>query len=107
MTFGLPLRNRTTCLPVRDQRTSRDAPSSSTEIASIVHAKAVRKQADLWLNPPVYKFGILAVDKFDKIVDVGYEYAREQLSEWNGPSGSMATSSKTTDSTLDDSPAAG
>ena len=54
----------------------------ATEIASIVHAKAVRPQADLWLNPPVYKFGILAVEKFDRIVEVGYEHAKERLAEW-------------------------
>jgi predicted acylesterase/phospholipase RssA len=45
----------------------------------------MRQQADLLLRPPVAGFGLLDVRSFDRLVEVGYEHAREQLAAWKRP----------------------
>ncbi len=51
-------------------------------VASAAHSRSMHKQADLLLMPPVGSFGLLDVRSFDRIVTVGYEYAREHLAAW-------------------------
>jgi NTE family protein len=51
-------------------------------VASFAHSRAMHRQADLMLAPPVAQFGLLEVGAFDRIVAVGYEHAREQLATW-------------------------
>jgi len=55
-------------------------------VASAAHSRAMHRQADLLLTPPVGSFGLLDVRSFDRIVAVGYEHARERLSSWKPPS---------------------
>lgn len=50
----------------------------ATEIGSIIHANRNKESADLVLNPPVGRFGILDVKAFDEIVRLGYEHTLEQ-----------------------------
>jgi predicted acylesterase/phospholipase RssA/CRP-like cAMP-binding protein len=38
--------------------------------------------ADLFLKPPVQDFGLLGFDDYQRLYDVGYEYASKQLAEW-------------------------
>ncbi len=49
------------------------------ELGSLVHAREVMGDADLVLQPPVGRFGLLETRAFDEIVRLGYDYAAEQL----------------------------
>lgn len=40
------------------------------------------KHADLLLQPPVKQFGLFELEKYEEIVQVGYDYAREALRDW-------------------------
>lgn len=53
----------------------------ATEIGSIIHADRNKAAADLVLNPPVGRFGILDVKAFDEIVRIGYEHALERAED--------------------------
>lgn len=61
----------------------------ATVMASAVHSRSVRNEATLLLNPPVGRFGLLAMADFDEIVEVGYQHACELLKDW--PSQAAAT----------------
>lgn len=52
------------------------------EVGSVLHARSMRSQVDLWLNPPVGGYGILDMGAFDQIAELGYEHAREQIATW-------------------------
>lgn len=54
----------------------------ATLMASAVHSRAMRGDADLLLSPPVGRFGLLESNAFDAIVEVGYDHAREALKAW-------------------------
>lgn len=54
----------------------------ATVMASAVHSRSVRADATLLLNPPVGRFGLLAMNDFEEIVEVGYQHACERLAEW-------------------------
>jgi predicted acylesterase/phospholipase RssA/CRP-like cAMP-binding protein len=54
----------------------------ATVMASAVHSRAVRSEAALLLNPPVGRFGLLAMNDFEEIVEVGYQHACEALKDW-------------------------
>jgi predicted acylesterase/phospholipase RssA/CRP-like cAMP-binding protein len=51
----------------------------ATEVASLVHARETRAQADLVLTPPVGRYGILETTAFDDLVRIGYEHTIEKL----------------------------
>ncbi len=57
------------------------------EIGAMAKARALGREADLLLTPPVDRFGMTEVKAFDRLVEVGYEYAREPLAEWVRSSG--------------------
>ena len=52
------------------------------EVGTVLHTRSMRAHVDLWLNPPVGGFGILDMAAFDRIADLGYEYAREKIAAW-------------------------
>jgi hypothetical protein len=54
----------------------------ATVVASAVHSKSVRTEATLLLNPPLGRFGLLAMGDFEEIVEVGYQHACERLKDW-------------------------
>lgn len=51
----------------------------ATTLGSRREVEIARKEADLFLNPPVAGFDMLDWSRFHAIVDQGYTYAREQL----------------------------
>jgi hypothetical protein len=54
----------------------------ATVMASAVHSRSVRADASLLLQPPVGRFGLLATNDFEEIVEVGYRHACERLKDW-------------------------
>ena len=40
-------------------------------------------QVDLFLTPPVQEFQLLGFDAYEKLYQIGYEYTRTQLAEWD------------------------
>jgi len=43
-----------------------------------------RWRPDLYLRPPVEKYGILAFGLIDQIADVGFQFTKEKLKNWTG-----------------------
>jgi predicted acylesterase/phospholipase RssA len=39
-------------------------------------------RVDLFLTPPVQEFQLLGFDAYEKLYEIGYEYTRKQLAEW-------------------------
>jgi predicted acylesterase/phospholipase RssA len=54
----------------------------ATELGTMTRVNELGRQADLLLNPPVRKFGMTEVKAFDRIVETGYSYAKEELAAW-------------------------
>lgn len=51
-------------------------------LGSIRQAKEAAKSADFYIEPPVSGYGIMELESIDKIVEVGYQYARGKIDEW-------------------------
>lgn len=51
-------------------------------VGSVPRAEQVRQTADLFLEPPIEKYGMLQFDAMEEIADVGYQYARRKLADW-------------------------
>lgn len=51
----------------------------SSLVGSNRHANENIALAELYLNPPVEEIGLLDFNKFERIVDIGYEYASAEL----------------------------
>jgi predicted acylesterase/phospholipase RssA len=49
----------------------------------------MREEADLLLNPPVGEFGLMDVRSFDRLVEVGYQHARDRIAKWGHPDRSL------------------
>ena len=47
----------------------------------------VDNKVDLFLKPPVQDFGVLEFDKFDQIVQIGYDYAKPLVEQWANENG--------------------
>ena len=54
----------------------------ATEIGTLAQVRQSGQQADLLLQPPVRKFGLTDVKSFDRIVEVGYQYAKGEIQQW-------------------------
>lgn len=54
----------------------------SAEIGTAEKVRELGDNADLLLRPPVSKFGLTDIKSFDRIVETGYDYAREQIAMW-------------------------
>jgi predicted acylesterase/phospholipase RssA/CRP-like cAMP-binding protein len=54
----------------------------ATELGTLERVGRLGAQADLLLRPPVRRFGMTEVRSFDRIVQAGYEHAREELASW-------------------------
>lgn len=54
----------------------------ATMLSSHRELEAAKAGADLYLNPPIGGFDLLAWDRFDELVEIGYRYARTQLAGW-------------------------
>ncbi|HEV3234552.1 MAG TPA: patatin-like phospholipase family protein, partial [Candidatus Dormibacteraeota bacterium] len=56
----------------------------STVLASVHNSDAIRASVDLYLHPPTDHIDAFAWDKVDEIADVGYQFARQELADWEG-----------------------
>ena len=56
--------------------------SRAATLASIYHCESARRMADLYLQPPVERIGMLEWKALDDISELGYRYAAEQIAEW-------------------------
>jgi predicted acylesterase/phospholipase RssA len=54
----------------------------STEIGTVARVRELGARADLLLAPSVSRFNILDVSCFYKVVEAGYEHAREAIPAW-------------------------
>jgi predicted acylesterase/phospholipase RssA len=54
----------------------------STTLSSLARRDAVKKDADLYLRPPVARFRRFDFEAIDELVEQGYEYARPIIEEW-------------------------
>jgi predicted acylesterase/phospholipase RssA/CRP-like cAMP-binding protein len=54
----------------------------SAEIGTAARVREMGMNADLLIRPPVSKFGLTDVKSFDRIVEAGYDHAREQIAKW-------------------------
>jgi NTE family protein len=66
----------------------------SAILASDIYARQARHEVDLYLDIPVDHFDLFDVEPLAEIVEVGYQYTREQLcrTPWN-PSAALRTTS--------------
>ena len=54
----------------------------ATLLGTLERVREQGKQADILLNPPVRRFGMMEVKSFEKIVQAGYENAITELGAW-------------------------
>jgi NTE family protein/lysophospholipid hydrolase len=54
----------------------------TTLVSSIHKTQSARADADLYFRPPLQGFNLLDLSNLDKIVQVGYEFARERIGQW-------------------------
>lgn len=54
----------------------------ATELGTLERVRRLGAQADLLLHPQVRQFGMTEVKSFDRVVQAGYEHAREELTAW-------------------------
>jgi lysophospholipid hydrolase len=48
------------------------------------HLARVQQQCDLLIEPPVGQFGLLEFGSYEKIIEIGYQYTRQVLSQYSG-----------------------
>lgn len=71
----------------RWRRTARPFPNivqlihRSATLASDIYAKQAKHEVELYLDLPMDRFDMFDVEPLDEIVEVGYQYARQQLAE--------------------------
>jgi hypothetical protein len=53
-------------------------------LASADRARAVERDADLYVRPPIQGFGLLDFERLRAIVDVGYQHTAALLASWRG-----------------------
>ena len=58
-------------------------------LGSINKRNEVMRDIDLYLNPPVSRFGMLDNDRLADIAEEGYKYAKEKIKEWLGNRGNI------------------
>jgi predicted acylesterase/phospholipase RssA len=51
-------------------------------LASIGRENAVARSADLLFVPPVAQYGLMEFSALDRLVETGYRYAVERITEW-------------------------
>jgi len=54
----------------------------ATLVSSIQKAKQVKALADLYIRPPVEKFGLLEFTALEKLIEIGYEHAKNEIAKW-------------------------
>lgn len=54
----------------------------TTLLASVQKTETVKKLVDLYIQPPLNRFGLLQFRAFDDIAEAGYRHAKAALEEW-------------------------
>ena len=54
----------------------------STEIGTMARVRELGARADLLLRPEVYRFSMMNVKAFDRLIEAGYANARDELAKW-------------------------
>jgi predicted acylesterase/phospholipase RssA len=84
---------------LRDRFLSRPGPGMpgivdilmrATTLNSVRVAEEVKRDADLYLHPPVEGFGMLEFDAVERIVAIGYEYTLARIAKAGGPAALLA-----------------
>ncbi|HDN25938.1 MAG TPA: hypothetical protein ENG03_02345 [Thioploca sp.] len=52
---------------------------AATLLSSSQRANRVKADADLYLRPPVDRFGLLEISALEELVEVGYQYAKKEI----------------------------
>ena len=56
-----------------------DILARSTVVGSVYNTNKVKMDVDVYLQPPIDKFGLLEFNSLNKIVEVGYQYTKEKI----------------------------
>ncbi len=56
--------------------------SRATVLSSIDQLNATKDRAEIYLNPPVSKYGTFDVKSAEQMIEIGYQHTRERLEEW-------------------------
>ena len=59
-----------------------DVLMGSTMLSSAARAQQVTAEADLFLQPPIQRFGMLEFTALEELIDEGHRYATEQIESW-------------------------
>lgn len=59
-----------------------DLMMRTTLLASVQKTESMKKLVDLYIQPPVGKFGLMQFESFDDIAAAGYQHARTALTDW-------------------------
>ena len=52
---------------------------ASTLLSSSQRTQKVKDSADVYLRPPVDKFGLLEVGALEELVEIGYQYTKKEI----------------------------
>ena len=67
---------------IRSRILPRKVSSPMPTIFDVLTRSTLLASVDLYLNPPVDKFGLLEFSALQDIADIGYQYAREEIRSW-------------------------
>ncbi len=56
--------------------------SRASTVSSIPKMKLAQAESDLFLSPPLSNVGMFDFDDIDRIVAIGYDYAKDKIAEW-------------------------
>ena len=59
-----------------------DLMMRTTLLASVQKTESVKKLVDLYIQPPVGRFGLMQFDSFDAIAAAGYQHAKGAVADW-------------------------
>jgi len=54
----------------------------ATELGTLTRMREMGQRADLLLTPPVREFGIMDMKAYDRLVEVGYRHAQQEIASW-------------------------
>ncbi len=59
----------------------------STMLSSIHTTNVIKRDVDLYLEPPVGEFKVNDIHDYEKIIDIGYRYTLDMINMWKGLQG--------------------
>ncbi|MBI5247432.1 MAG: patatin-like phospholipase family protein [Elusimicrobia bacterium] len=54
----------------------------TTALSCVRMVETMKRDASLYLHPPIEKYGMLDFKRIDPIMDIGYQYAKSRIAEW-------------------------